>query len=93
MISKTIYFGKVDSLIILFSNLNLQLDVKNFKEKIFPLLLPKILDFLSNIKNEAEFKNLKIKSTQLISFIIEMENNAADFESNGSLLDYIKSLS
>jgi hypothetical protein len=29
----------------------------------------------------------------LISFIIEMENNAADFESNASLLDYIKSLS
>ena len=93
LISKTIYFGKVDSLIILFSNLNLQLDVNNFKEKIFPLLLPKVLDFLSNIKNEAEFKNLKIKSTQLISFIIEMENNVADFENNGSLLDYIKSLS
>jgi hypothetical protein len=29
----------------------------------------------------------------LISFIIEIENNVADFENNGSLLDYIKSLS
>ena len=91
LISRTVYFGKIDKLINKFSNLNLSLDHNNFKSKIFPLLYPKVLDFLSSIKNESEFLNLNIKSNNLISFVLDNkvdDNNEKDI----SLLDYIKSL-
>ena len=61
LISRTVYFGKIDKLIDNFSKLNLNLDRSNFKSKIFPLLYPKVLVFLSSIKNESEFLNLNIK--------------------------------
>jgi hypothetical protein len=54
-------------------------------------LYPKVLDFLSSIKNESEFLNLNINSNNLISFVLENkvdDNNEKDI----SLLDYIKSL-
>lgn len=91
LISRTVYFGKIDKLINKFSSLNLSLDHNNFKSKIFPLLYPKVLDFLSNIKNESEFLNLNINSNNLISFVLDNkvdDNN----EKDTSLLDYIKSL-
>ena len=90
-ISRTVYFGKIDKLINIFSSLNLSLDHNNFKSKIFPLLYPKVLDFLSSIKNESEFLNLNINSNNLISFVLDNkvdDNNEKDI----SLLDYIKSL-
>ena len=91
LISRTVYFGKIDNLINKFSKLNLSLDHSNFKSKIFPLLYPKILDFLSSIKNESEFLNLNIKSNHLISFILD--NKVDDnIDKNISLLEYIKSL-
>jgi len=91
LISRTVYFGKIDNLIDNFSKLNLNLDHSNFKSKIFPLLYPKVLVFLSSIKNESEFLNLNIKSNHLISFVLD--NKVDDnVEKNTSLLDYIKSL-
>ena len=91
LISRTVYFGKIDNLIDNFSKLNLNLDHSNFKSKIFPLLYPKVLVFLSSIKNESEFLNLNIKSNHLISFVLD--NKVDDnIEKNTSLLDYIKSL-
>jgi len=91
LISRTVYFGKIDNLIDNFSKLNLNLNHSNFKSKIFPLLYPKVLVFLSSIKNESEFLNLNIKSNHLISFVLD--NKVDDnVEKNTSLLDYIKSL-
>ena len=91
LISRTVYFGKIDNLIDNFSKLNLNLDHSNFKSKIFPLLYPKVLVFLSSIKNESEFLNLNIKSNHLISFVLD--NKVDDnVERNTTLLDYIKSL-
>ena len=48
-----------------FSSLNLSLDHNNFKSKIFPLLYPKVLDFLSIIKNESEFSEIQVSFNKI----------------------------
>ena len=92
LISKTIYFGKVDRLIDLFSLKGIKLSHNNFQEIIMPILYPKILDYLSNFKNKTEFIQSKISSKDLIAFVLDNEINNDNNLGDVSLLDYLRSL-
>ena len=92
LISKTIYFGKVDRLIDLFSLKGIQLSHNNFQEIIMTILYPKILDYLSNFKNKTEFIQSKITSKDLIAFVLDNEINNDKNLGDVSLLDYLRSL-
>ena len=91
--SKTVYFGKIDDLIICFLIYFPALNVGNFKKTIIPILSSLIADDLFHIKTEADFIKKKYSSIyfkELLSNHLNM--NSQEKNHKVSFSDYLKSL-
>ena len=91
--SKTVYFGKIDDLIIYFLTFFPSLNRSNFKKEIIPILSSLIIDDLFDINTESEFVGKIYNSVYFKTLISNYFNSNFSLKENEiSFSDYLKSL-